>query len=448
VKGRALVLISIALADLLAAIDVTGVNVAVPQIARHLHVPPSLAQWVPNAYTLAMVSLLILAGKIGDRYGHRRLYLWGLVVFGLGSLGCGVSASLTQLAALRFFQGIGSAILYTCGWALIAHLWEDREKAFAVTAAFFSLGVVIGPPVAGWLAGISLGGFAGWHLVFLINIPVVLVALAVAAVFTPSIQRDETARASILSAGLLMFGLMSLVQALSHPGQYAAWAGAAALLLALLFSERSVKAKLLETALFQSRTFTAANAVSMLIMVVVTGFSFVATFFMQDTLKYSSLSTGLRMLPVPAMMVIFAGIGSQVRQWRRGAIASGILAVVALGYLLINGGRGSYWTGFFIAFCLLGAGGGLLMTSVVSAVMGSAPSAKAGTASGLLNTFQQIGALVGVAAVAGIIGNFRLASGLLTAAALGALAAALLMEPRHLVMTSSETESVTAVEEG
>jgi len=428
--GRTPVLVSIALTDLLAAIDTTGVSVAMPQIARHLHVPPSAAQWVVNGFGLAMVSLLIVAGKVGDRYGHRKLYLWGLVIFGLGSLGCGVSTSLSQLTLLRFIQGVGGAILYTCGWALIARLWEDRERAFAVTAAFFAIGFIAGPPIAGWLAGTAVGGFAGWHLIFLINIPVVVAALVIAHRFTPHVDTDPSARANILSVALLMVGLMLLVQALSHPDQLAAWAVAAASGLALALSEQRGRDKLLDTGLFRNRTFVSANMATMLLMLAVSGFSFASMFFMQYALGYSSLSAGVRMLPVPVFMAAFAGVGSQIRQWRRGAIATGLLSVAALGWLLINGGRGSYWTGLFPAFLLLGAGGGLLMTSVVSAVMGSAPQAKAGTASGLLSTLQQIGALVGVAAVSGIVSNFPLAIGVLLVAALGALAAGFMIEPR------------------
>jgi len=433
-RGRTAVLVSIALADLLAAIDTTGVSVAVPQIARHLHVPPSSAQWVVNGFGLAMVSLLILAGKVGDRYGHRKLYLWGLAIFGLGSLGCGLSATLGQLTVLRFVQGVGGAILYTCGWALIARLWEDREKAFAVTAAFFAIGVIAGPPIAGWLAGITVGGFAGWHLVFLINIPVVVAALAIAYRFTPRVQTDPSARASIVSVALLMAGLMLLVQALSHPSQHSLWALVALCAVALVVSERRVHNRLLDTALFRSRTFVFANAASMLLMLVVSGFAFGAMFFMQYALGYSSLAAGLCMLPVPVCMAIFAGVGSQIHQWRRGAIATGLLTVAAMGWLLINGGQGSYWTGLFPAFTLLGAGGGLLMTSVVSAVMGSAPAPKAGTASGLLNTLQQIGALIGVASVSGIVSDFPLVVWILLFAALGVLVAGFLIEPRPVAV--------------
>jgi len=446
VKGRGLVLVSIALADLLAAIDTTGVSVAVPQIARHLHVPPSSAQWVVNGFGLAMVSLLILAGKVGDRYGHRKLYLWGLAIFGLGSLGCGVSTYLTQLTVLRFIQGVGGAILYTCGWALIARLWEDREKAFAVTAAFFAIGVITGPPLAGWLAGLTVAGFAGWHFIFLINIPVVVAALIIAYRFTPHVDTDPSARASILSVALLMVSLMLLVQALSHPGQFGVWAAAGVSGLAFVLSEQRGHEKLLDTDLFRNRTFVSANMASMLLMLAVSGFSFASMFFMQYALGYSSLSAGVRMLPVPIFMAAFAGVGSQIHQWRRGAIATGLLSVAALGWLLINGGRGSYWTGLFPTFILLGAGGGLLMTSVVSAVMGSAPAAKAGTASGLLNTLQQIGALIGVAAVSGIVSSFSLVVGILLVAALGVLIAGFLIEPRPVAVGEAGPGALVAGE--
>ncbi|MDH4359098.1 MAG: MFS transporter, partial [Candidatus Berkelbacteria bacterium] len=187
-KHLVIILIGLALADLLGAIDATGVNIALPTITKNLDIPIVLAQWIPNSYTLVLVGALIFMGKVGDIIGPKKLYLIGLSLFGLTSLALGFINDAPLLIAIRALQGLGTAILYTMPMSIIAHLWKEREKAFAVTASFFAAGMLVGPLIGGFLTGLNFGNFHGWHLIFLLNVPFIIFGIIVAAKFIPKIE--------------------------------------------------------------------------------------------------------------------------------------------------------------------------------------------------------------------------------------------------------------------
>ena len=172
-----LILVAVGLADLLGSIDTTGINIILPKITENFDINISLSQWVVTAYVLAMVSTLMIAGKVCDLIGAKKTYIFGLILFGISSLFIGLFNSFYLIIIFRILQGIGTAILYAAPLSIIAHLWKNREKAFSVTAMFFSAGLVVGPVLGGLFANIQLGNFAGWHLLFLLNIPIVLAAI-------------------------------------------------------------------------------------------------------------------------------------------------------------------------------------------------------------------------------------------------------------------------------
>ena len=408
-----LILIGLAVADLLGAIDSTGLNVALPRITETLDIPISVAQWIPNTYTLALVSFLIFFGKLGDKMGAKKLYLIGLVVFGLSSLVLGLVNNIYVLISFRAIQGLGTAILYTMPMAIIAHLWKEREKAFAATASAFAVGMLIGPALGGILTNLEMGNFFGWHLVFLLNVPFVLLGLFITVKYVPEVPRNTEITLDYVSVVLLLLALLVITLSFSLISHWFALLGLL-LLAGLYYYQKHSNCALLDFQLFKERTFLIANLVSFMEMVLVFGMSFVLTFYLQVTLQWSPIQAGVAFLPIPLVTGIFSVIGSKVKSWKLGAVLSISLELVGLLLLRLIGLSTSYYLGILPGLILVGAGSGFLMTSVFAAIIGSAPTEKSGSASGILNTFQQVGALIGVAAISTIALEYEQAFTLLT----------------------------------
>lgn len=422
-KRLTIILIGLAVADLLGAIDATGVNIALPKITRDLAIPVTVSQWIPNAYILVLVTMMIFMGKIGDMIGVKRLYLYGLFLFGLTSIVLGLTNSVPILITTRALQGLGTAILYTMPMAIIAHLWKEREKAFAVTASFFAGGMLVGPIIGGIFANLNFGSFHGWHLLFLLNIPFIVFGLIIAGKYIPKIEAQAKMKIDFFSLFLLFAGLVLIVMSLTMISKLYVIAGIL-LLLVLYLYEKKVKSPLLDFDLFKNQTFTAANALSFFVMLTIIGMSFVLTFYLQDTLKWNSMQAGLAILPVPIATGIVAVLSGKIKNWKLGAFLSSI--PVLLGILLLTFVTPGipYYKLILPALILIAAGSGVLMTVMFAAILGSAPTEKSGSASGLLNTLQQLGALIGIALVAAIVFRYKLAFSILSVAALGGVISA------------------------
>jgi len=422
-KTLFLILLGLAIADLLGAIDATGVNIALPTITRDLGIPIVISQWIPNAYTLVLVSMLIFMGRLGDIIGVKKLYIIGLLVFGGASIALGFINSTYPLIIVRGLQGLGTAILYTMPMAIIAHLWQEREKAFAVTASFFAAGMLVGPLVGGLLTGINIGSFHGWHFIFLLNIPFIIFGLIVASKYIPDIASKKDEKIDYLSTLLLFAGLILIVLSLSIISRYYIIAGLA-LLLILYIYEKRIKSPLVDFALFKNRTFTAANLVSFFAMVTIIGMSFVLTFYLQDILGWSSTKAGLAFLAVPIATGIAAAISGKLKSWKLGAFLSSGLILVGIILLTQINPDISYFKLILPGIILMSAGSGVLMTVMFAAIIGSAPTEKSGGASGILNTLQQLGSLIGIAMVAAIVLQYKLAFTVLAFTALAGVIAA------------------------
>jgi MFS family permease len=422
-KTLTIILIGLAVADLLGAIDSTGVNIALPTITKDLAIPIVVSQWIPNAYTLVLVGTLIFMGKIGDTIGQKKLYLIGLALFGAASLALGLVNQPTALIVIRAIQGLGTAILYTMPMAIIAHLWEEREKAFAVTASFFAAGMLAGPLVGGFLTSLNIGSFHGWHLIFLLNVPLIIAGGYIAAKFIPNVMIKEKSQIDYLSMFLLLAGLALIVLSLTMISSYYFFVGLL-ILLALYLYEKRIKNPLLELSLFRNQTFTASNIVSAVAMISIIGMSFVLTFYFQDILKWSSLQAGLALLPIPLVTGIVAALSSKLKNWRLSAFLTSGLILAGLALLTQVTPTIPYTQLILPALILIAAGGGVLMTVMFSAIIGSAPTDKSGSASGFLNTLQQLGGLIGIAIVAGIVLNYHQSFQILTYISLFAVVAA------------------------
>jgi MFS family permease len=417
-----LILIGLAIADLLGAIDSTGVNIALPTITKDLGIPIIIAQWIPNAYTLVLVSMLIFMGRVGDMIGVKRLYIIGLILFGAASLALGFINSTYPLIIVRGLQGLGTAILYTMPMAIIAHLWEEREKAFAVTASFFAAGMLVGPLIGGLLTGINVGSFHGWHFIFLLNIPFIIFGTIIAAKYIPVLP-SKREKLDYLSIFLLFGALILIVLSLSIISWCYILVGLLMLLLLYLYEKR-IKFPLLDFTLFKNRTFTAANLVSFFAMVSIIGMSFVLTFYLQDILGWSSTKAGLAFIPVPVATGIVAAFSGKIKSWKLGAYLSSGLILIGMILLTQVNPNISYFKLILPAVILIAAGSGVLMTVMFAAILGSAPTEKSGSASGILNTLQQLGGLIGVALVAAIALRYKLSFTVLAITALAGIIAA------------------------
>lgn len=402
-----LILISLAIADLLGAIDSTSLNVALPRITSTLHIPITLAQWIPNAFTLTLVALLIFMGKLGDKIGAKKLYLIGLSIFGLSSLILSFVNNISLLIGLRAIQGIGIAILYTMPMVIIAHLWKEREKAFAVTSASFAAGMLIGPIIGGILTNLDINNYYGWHLIFLINIPFVILGLLITAKVVPEIPRNEEVKLDYLSVFILFVALVIITLSFSQINRLFILLGLL-LLVGLYFYQKYAKNSLLDFHLFTNQTFSAANIISFGAMISIIGMSFVLTFYLQNILHWNPMQAGFALLPVPIITGIFSAVGGQVKNWKLGAfLSSGLILSGLLVLILINPSI-PYYLGVLPGLALVAAGGGFLMTTIFAAILGSAPTEKSGSASGILNTIQQMGALIGIAIVSAITLDYKL----------------------------------------
>lgn len=426
-KTLTIILIGLAIADLLGAIDSTGVNIALPQITRDLNIPITIAQWIPNAYTLVLVSMLIFMGKIGDMVGPKKLYLYGLAIFGLASLALGFINNTSALIIVRAIQGLGTAILYTMPMAIIAHLWKEREKAFAVTASFFAGGMLVGPLIGGVFTNLNFGNFHGWHLLFLLNIPFIIFGLIIASKYIPNIETEKKEKLDYVSLFFLFGGLVIITLALTMINKLFIIPGLI-LLIILYFYERKRKNPLLDLGLFKNQTFTAANLLSFFSMVTIIGMSFVLTFYLQDILKWNSMQAGLAFLPIPIVTGIFATFGGKIKNWKLGGILTGSLILAGILILTQVNPSVSYFKLILPAMILIAAGSGILMTVIFAAILGSAPTEKSGSVSGILNTLQQLGNLIGIAIVAAIVLQYKLSFEILVFTALAGLIAAFFVQ--------------------
>jgi EmrB/QacA subfamily drug resistance transporter len=396
---------------LMIVLDATIVNVALPTIQDDLGFSQSNLAWVVNAYLIAFGGLLLLAGRIGDLVGQRRVFLTGLAVFTGASLLCAVSQTQGMLIGARFVQGAGGAIASAVILGMIVTMFpepRDQAKAIGVYSFVASAGASIG-----LLAGGILTEAINWHWIFFVNVPIG-VAIGTLAVRLVD-DRDGIGidkGADIPGAVLLTAGLMLGVYTLLETGEQG-WGsaqtlglgGAAVALLAVFVARQArVANPLMPLRLFRSRNVTGANLVMALLVVGFFGFFFLSALFMQGILGYSPLEVGLAFLPSCLVMGtlslgfaerLIMGIGP------RPALVGG-LALSAAGLLLLARSPvdGSYVTDLFVVMLLLGGGAGLAFPALMTLAMSGATPSDSGLASGFINTTVQVGGAVGLAVLA------------------------------------------------
>jgi EmrB/QacA subfamily drug resistance transporter len=392
-------------------LDNTVVNVALPSIQRDLHASLASLEWTVNAYTLTFAVLLVTGGRLGDIFGRRRMFIFGVVVFGLSSLLIGFSPSDTWLVAFRAVQGVGAAFMMPATLAIITQAFppEQRGTAIGTWAGVSALALAIGPVVGGFLTE-----DVSWRAIFFINPPIAVVAIAV-TLFAARESRDETVDRTVDFAGiaLLTVGLTALVLALVESNSWG-WGSARIVsllvlavigLTAFVMVEKRVKVPMVDFAFFRSRTSRGANIVAFLVSFAMFAQFFFLTLYLQNVLHYSPLETGVRFLPSTLMIVVVAPLAGRLadRVGSRPLMTIGLVIVSISMFiesrLTVHSGYGLLLPGFV----LMGLGMALVMSPMSTAAMNAVDRTKAGAASGVLSMSRMVGSTFGVAVMGALV---------------------------------------------
>ena len=409
--SRWLALLILCVGFLMVVVDSTIVNVALPSIQRDLGFSQSSLAWVVNAYLIAYAGIMLLAGRLGDLVGRKRIFLFGLALFTVASLLCGLSFSQPVLIAARFVQGVGGALSSAVILAMVVTLFPEpaeRARAMGIFAFVASAGGAIG-----LLAGGVITQTISWHWIFFVNLPIG-VATAVAAVRL--LDTDDGiglgAGADVLGAALVTAGLMLGVYTIVTSGAYGLGSlrtlGLGALALALLtgFVSRQALAAtpLMPLRLFRSRNLSGANLIQALMVAAFFALFFLGSLDLQRVLHYGPLAIGLAFLPnTIAMAALSIGLAARLitRFGARTVLLVG-LSCLAVGLLLFvrSPMHAEYVRDLLLPLILLGVGASLAFTSLSLIAMSGITPADSGLASGLLNTTTQVGAALGLAVLA------------------------------------------------
>jgi EmrB/QacA subfamily drug resistance transporter len=394
------------IATFMLLLDITVVNTALPSIRKDLGGSFSDLQWVIDAYTLALASVVLMAGSLADRIGRRRTFVAGLGIFSVASAAIALSPSIGFLIAARGVQGIGGAIMFALSLALIAQEFAaGRERATAMGVYGATIGVAV---AAGPLVGGALTDSLGWESVFYLNVPIGIAAIVMTLARVRE-SRDPRA-AGIDWPGTITFStaLFALVLALvrgnddgwGSPHIVALLAASVALMAAFVVIEHRSKDPMLPLDLFRNSSFTGVQIAAFTVSSTLFALFLYLTLYLQGFLGDSPLDAGLKYLPVSlTVFFVSAGAASLVPRVPARVLMSSGLALVGLGLLLIGGREaGDSWSALLPGFIVTGAGAGLVNVVVADVALSVVPKERSGMASGINDTFRQVGVSVGIAA--------------------------------------------------
>jgi EmrB/QacA subfamily drug resistance transporter len=398
-------LIAVSVATFMLLLDITVVNVALPAIREDLDAGFTDLQWVVDAYALTLAALVLTAGSLADRLGRRRVFAAGLAIFSLASLLCALAPDPTFLNLARALQGVGGAVMFAVSLALIAQEFpagRERGMAMGIYGATIGVAVAIGPLVGG-----ALTDSLGWESIFYLNGPIGLAALAVTQRKLRE-SRDPTAT-RVDWPGVVAFSgaLFLLVLALLRGNVYgwgsilivSLFAGSAALLVAFVAVERRVDKPMLPLALFKRRTFVGVQLAAFTLSSSMFALFLYLTLYLQNYLGHSPLEAGVRYLPITVASFFVAPVaGALLSRVDARLMLSVGLAGVGAGLLLMGGiEAGSAWTTLLGGFLVAGAAIGLLNPVIADVALSVVPKEQSGMASGINDTFRQVGIAVGIA---------------------------------------------------
>ncbi|GIH20552.1 MFS transporter [Rugosimonospora africana] len=390
-------------------LDLTVVYVAMPNMQATYSSSFSALQWVLDAYSIGLAVFLLTAGSLADRLGRKRVFLVGLLIFVLASMVCGLATDVVMLSVARAVQGIGGAVLYAIGPALIGHEYRGRERAtaFGVFGAVTGLAIALGPLIGGALTAWD------WRFIFLINVPAGLVALVVAQLRLRESRKADARRLDW--AGLVIFCLaLSLLAFAVLRGEDEGWESALitgafigfGVLLALfvVVERRAGERAMLDLRLFRNRTFVGMSVATALCAGSFMFAIFIFTSYLQNILRLSAWEDGVRMLPLTvSLFVSAAASGALASRAPARLVAAGALVAITAGLLLATAvANGSAWTALLPAFVIGGLGMGLFTGRRSAMAIAVVDPSRAGMASGINVTFQQIGTAIGIAGLGAI----------------------------------------------
>jgi MFS transporter, DHA2 family, multidrug resistance protein len=409
---RWLVLGVMCLSLLLIVMDNTIVNVALPTLQRELDASTTQLQWVVDAYILVFAGLLLTMGSLGDRFGRRGALAIGLAVMGTGSILSAFANGANQLIATRALMGAGGAMIMPATLSIITNVFTERREraqAIAIWSATAGAAVAIGPVTGGWL----LEHF-WWGSVFLVNVPVVVVALVLGQLFVPTSRDPSAPPIDVPGALLSIAGLVVLVWAIiegpggwTDPEILGAFALAAVLLGTFILWERRTRFPMLDVSFFRNPRFSAASGAIMLTFFAMFGSLFLLTQFLQSILGYTPLEAGIRLLPMAAVMIVLSPLSAKVveRIGSKIVVASG-LSIAAIGLIMASRlTAGASYPEVLASLVVLAAGMALVMPPATESIMGSLPLAKAGVGSAVNDTTRQVGGALGVAVLGSVMSS-------------------------------------------
>jgi EmrB/QacA subfamily drug resistance transporter len=405
-SSRPWIIAAASLGSGMAFLDSTILNVALPALQSDLGASVRAVQWTYGAYALVLSALLLVGGTLGDRFGRRRVFVLGATIFAVASLWCALAPGTAQLITARGVQGVGGALLVPASLAIIGASFEGRLKAKAIGTwgALSAIAMAVGPVLGGWLVE-----EVSWRAAFLINPVLAAVAIPIALWHVPESRDPEAHNLDLVGAVLATTGLAGLVYALIESS---AWGlGAPRVLVALtvgliglasfIWVERRVKDPMVPPSLFRSRTFDGANLVTLLFYMALTGSLYFLPFLMMQVHGYSALVAGSVFLPFVAMAFLIGRLSGRISA-RFGTkiplVVASLAVLVGLLLFAVPGvEHGSYWTSFFPAMIVQGAGMALAITPLTTAALGSVDREHSGLASGVNNAVARVAGLMAVA---------------------------------------------------
>jgi EmrB/QacA subfamily drug resistance transporter len=392
-------------------LDNTVVNLALPTIQKQLGSGISGLQWIVDAFILLLAALMLTGGTLGDLYGRKRAFMSGMAVFTAGSLLCALAPSIPVLIAGRMVQGVGAAVMMPSTLSILTNTFQDpkeRAQAIGMWAGVSGIALALGPAVG----GIMVDAF-GWESIFYLNVPIGLIALAIAARLVPESKSPEGRALDLVGQALAIVGLGTLTYAFIEANTHG-WGSvliislfvvAAVVLTAFVLWERRTGSPVLQLGFFKNVTFSGANLVGLLVSFGFFGGLLYLSLFMQSVQGFTPTEAGVRQLPSTLAVMVVAVLSGRI------AGRIGARAPMTVGMLILGGGILSFLTvetttpysHYWWILAVVGVGGGLVMSPLTTAVMSTVPVARAGMASATTNTMRQVGGVFGIAVLGSIL---------------------------------------------
>jgi len=410
--NRVITLIVTCLGTFMVLLDTTIIVTALPTIQSHLHTNLSDLQWAADAFTLSFAALLLTGGTLGDRFGRKRLFLAGMVLFLLGSMFCGFAPTLGWLLFGRVVQGVGAAALAPGSLSVLASAFpepRERAQAIGIWAGVSGLGLAIGPLAGGWLIQI-----ASWPAIFFVNLPVGILALALGVPLLAESRNPNARRidlpGQVLVTGTLVFLVMALIEGSSQgwtsPLILGLFSGSAVLLAAFLLVEVRVREPMVPLSLFGNRVFSVANVASAVLGFAIVGTLFFLVQFLQNVQGYTAFEAGLRTLPASVGTIAVAPFAGQLTARigpRLPIVLGALLAATSLFLVTTTLQPDTSYATLWWQIALFGIGCGFVLTPLATAVLSATPPQRSGLGSSILNTCRTVEITLGVAVLGAFV---------------------------------------------